>query len=174
MPTWPRWLGHAGLWLAPLLLVPTLPPAAPGADPLEVAQAVDVALNAHDAQAVMALMAAGGTVQEDRAPQSGEQVRGWVEQLIDEDVSVELIGQPRVESTALPPGGTRVSWPAKLALDRFRALGLGSVEATLGVVVVDGRIRYLWIRPAPDWSAASTPLAAARRRSTDAASDRRR
>jgi hypothetical protein len=143
------------LAVAALVLSLCTPPlwAAPS-DPAAVVQQFTDALNRHDADATMRLIARGGMVQSEGPPQSEDQVRAWVEQLIAEDVQVQLEGGPRV---AWDVAGARtqavVNWSAKLSLDRYRAVGFASVRGTVGAVVVGDRITFLRIWPDPDWQA---------------------
>jgi len=146
-------------WLVMLLLLAAPAPAAadrpdPGSNPVGVVREWDAALNAHDTQAAMALMAVGAAVQADRAPQEPDQVRGWIEQLIRENVQVDLIGSPQVDSTVSARFGaaTNVTWHARLSMERFRLSGAPSVDATLGAVVVDSRLALLSLRPDPAWA----------------------
>jgi hypothetical protein len=121
--------------------------------PVGLVRAWDAALNAHDPQAAMALMADGADVQADRAPQQPEQVRGWIEQLIRENTQVDLIGMPQIDSSTSDRYGreTTVTWRARLSMDRFRQSGVQFVDATLGAVVVDSRITFLSVRPDAGW-----------------------
>jgi len=128
--------------------------AAAPSDPAAVVRQFTDALNRHDVDATLRLMGRGVMVQSEGPPQSEEQVRTWVEQLIAEDVEVQLEGGPRV---AWDVGGARtqavVNWSAKLSLDRYRAVGFSTVRGTVGAVVVGDRITFLRIWPDPDWQA---------------------
>src|SRR4051794_19626147 len=83
-----------------------------GAGPVDVVQAWNEALNRHDSDAVMALMASGASIQVDREPQQPEQLRGWIEQLIREDVHVDLLGPARVNPASVVrySSGLTIAW----------------------------------------------------------------
>src|SRR6185312_13444733 len=103
---------------------------------VELVRTWNNALNRHDPNAVMALMAAGASVQVDREPQQPEQVRGWIEELIREDVHIDLVGPPRINlgTRARYPNGSGVTWRARLSLDRYRQSRLQWVDAELDAV----------------------------------------
>ena len=121
--------------------------------PAEVVRRWNDALNRHDPDAVLALTAADAAVQVDREPQHPEQVRGWIEQLIREDVHVDLVGAPRINlgSMVRYPSGSTIAWRARLSLDRYRQSSLQWVDAELDAVVVDSRITFVSLRPDPSW-----------------------
>ncbi len=129
-----------GVFAVVVLLLASGSTAAPDGAP--VVRTLQGALNAHDTDAVMNVFAPGATVQGAREPQNRAQIRGWVEQLIREDVRLELGGQPQ--------DGSTLNWPGRLHLDRFGADGY--VDARVQARVADGKIRSLTIRassPAP-------------------------
>ena len=114
-------------------------------------RSLDYALNAHDANSVIDLLGDGATVQDDRYPQTRQQIRGWVEELIRQQVHVELIEQPTITYAQVPHAATQVAWRATLDLHMYRALGLPFVPAMVRARVVDGMIAFVSIRPNPDW-----------------------
>lgn len=114
-------------------------------------RSLDYSLNAHDANSVLDLLGEGATVQDDRYPQTRQQIRGWVEELIRQQVHVELIDQPTITHAQDPHAPTQVAWRATLDLHMYRALGLSFVPAMLRARLVDGTIVFVSIRPNPDW-----------------------
>jgi hypothetical protein len=143
--------------LASVIMTCYSPPAAPEvADPAATAlvRSLDAALNAHDSQTVVNMFAPGAAVQEDRRPQSSEQIRGWVDELIRQQIRVELIEQPWLTHVDLPHIGTSVSWRARLDMQTYRDMGLDFVPAFVRATVVDGRFAFLSIRPDDNWNPA--------------------
>jgi hypothetical protein len=157
MPPLKTGLSACGMALAALIMTCYSPPAAPDlADPAAAAlvRSLDAALNAHDSQTVVNMFAPDAAVQEDRRPQSSEQIRGWVDELIRQQVRVELIEQPWVTHVDVPRRGTSVTWPARLDMQTYRDMGLDFVPAYLRATVVDGRVAFLSIRPDDNWNSA--------------------
>jgi hypothetical protein len=116
-----------------------------------VVRSLDDALNAHDSAAVLVLLADGATVQDDRQPQSRQQIQGWVAELVRQEVRLDLIDEPEVSYQPAPPDVTLVTWQARLDLHMYRALGLRFVPATLHASVARDAITFLSIRPDPNW-----------------------
>jgi hypothetical protein len=131
-------------------------PQPQAADPSAVAtvRSLDDAINAHDAEAVMDMLAVGAVVQDQRMPQTQEQIRGWLGELIRQQIRVELVDQPLISQEAAPRGGTSVTWHARLDMQTYRELGLPSVNAMVRATVVDGQIVFLSIRPDDNWNPA--------------------
>jgi hypothetical protein len=134
----------------------TPPAASEVAEPAAAAlvRSLDAALNAHDSNTVIDMIAPGAAVQEQRQPQSSEQIRGWVDELIRQQIQVELIGQPWVTYVDVPHRGTSVTWRARLDMQTYREMGLDFVPAFLRATVVDGRLVFLSIRPDDNWNPA--------------------
>src|SRR5579871_3808751 len=94
-----------GMAFAALIMTCCAPPAAPGVDDPEataLVRSLDAALNAHDASSVVDMFAPGATVQQDRGLQSPEQIRGWVDELIRQQINLELLDQPSLTHVDLP------------------------------------------------------------------------
>lgn len=115
-------------------------------------RSLEHALNAHDSASVLALFADGATVQDSRQPQSREQIRGWIEELIRQQVRVSLVGQPSVTHMSEPSDTIDVAWRATLDLQVYRARGFEFVPATLRAAVVHRAIIRMSLHPDPNSS----------------------
>jgi hypothetical protein len=127
-----------------MLLVIVLGGAPGGNDPRLVVRAFAADLNAHDTEAALVLFGDSSTVQVDREPQSREQVRGWIEQLMRNEVRVELIGEPRLGVRNGPRGGTTVTWPARLSSREH-----SGVDAGVSAVIANDKLIFLRMRASP-------------------------
>jgi hypothetical protein len=127
------------------VLLLTVSGTRPPSDPVPVVRAFDAALTSHDVDTALGLFDQGAAVQVDREPQTRDQIRGWIEQLIRDDVQLVLVGEPRVGSTAGPRGGAAVSWPSRL----YTTDGAW-VVAGVAAVVVDDKLIFLRIGANPE------------------------
>ena len=110
--------------------------------------ALVAALNAHDIDGAMALFADPATVQDDRQPQTPEQIRGWLGQLAREDLRLDLRGQPTITAGVARQPSESVVWPATLGRTRDRQVGgVEHLDATVRAIVVDRHLSFLSIRP---------------------------
>jgi hypothetical protein len=126
------------------LLVFVLGLAPEVSDPRLVVRAFADDLNARDAEAALRLFGDSATVQVDRDPQSREQVRGWIEQLMRDDVRVELIGEPRLGVRNGPHGGTTVTWSARLS-----SRAQSGEDAGVSAVIANDKLIFLRMRASP-------------------------
>ena len=108
-------------------------------------RSLESALNAHDSESVVGLFASTANVQNQHPPQTHEQIQGWIDELIRQDIHLAARGKPS-------ESGTEVTWRVWLDLQMYRALGLAFVPATLRAQVVNRGITFLSIRPDPDWT----------------------
>jgi hypothetical protein len=104
------------------------------------------ALNAHDVDEAMTLFADSATVQEDRRPQTPEQIRGWLGQLARENLRLDLRGRPTVGPDQARARGESVAWSATLWRTRDRQSGPEQINATVRAIVLDHRVAFLSIR----------------------------
>ncbi len=121
------------LLAASILVLAATPADAPSG--VSTVRAVVDALNAHDVGATMKLFAPGAMVQGGRQPQDPSQIRGWVEELVRDDVHIDGTGQLQ--------GAQFVSWPVRLRMTRLGVTDV--IDARVDAQVVDGRIRTLSI-----------------------------
>jgi hypothetical protein len=120
--------------------------------PTAIVRSLDDALNAHDANAVLSMFAKDAVVQEDRRPQTPEQIQGWVEELIRQQIRLDLVDQPSISPDVSTRHATTVTWRARLDMQMYRAMGRRYVPATLRAIVVDGQVAFLSIRPEGTWT----------------------
>jgi hypothetical protein len=135
----------------------SIQPADP-ADPADIqavvlVRSLDDALNAHDSEGVLQLLATEATVQDAHEPQTRPQIRGWIDELIRQNVQLALIDEPSLLEQYTPRQATLVSWRAKMDLQMYRSLGVSFVPATLSASVADGAIVSLSLRADPNWNA---------------------
>jgi hypothetical protein len=116
-------------------------------------RSMDAALNAHDTASTLGLFAEDASVQDERQPQTHEQIEGWIDELIREQVHLQLVDQPQLVTLETPRAATQVTWLATLDLRMYRSLGFASIPARLRVRVADGTIIFMSIQPDPEWYA---------------------
>jgi hypothetical protein len=127
-----------------------------------VASALDSALNRHDSQAALALFSDSAVIYDlsnivclpgpppSCSVSNGQivfaskvQIRGWLEQLATENVTVKEVGGFNVT-------GDNVSWTLEVTVNEFRRLDIGPLVATAQATIHNGRIDSLTIKLTPD------------------------
>jgi hypothetical protein len=124
-----------------------------------VAGALDVALNRHASDAALALFSDSATVSDlsniaclpGPSPFCGGynvfttrvQIRGWLEQLVKENVAVREVGNFNVT-------GDSVSWALEVSVNEFRRLNVAPLTATAQALVNNGKIDSLTIKLTQD------------------------
>jgi hypothetical protein len=124
-----------------------------------VASAFDAALNRHASDAALALFSDTATVSDlsNIACLPGPppfcsgynvfttrvQIRGWLEQLVKENVAVKEVGNYNVT-------GDSVSWVLQVSVNEFRRLNVAPLNAMAQAIVHNGKMDSLTIRLTPE------------------------
>lgn len=115
----------------------------------------DSALNAHDSDAALALFSDGATVSDLSNiaclpwPTSSQcvgefvfttavKIRGWLEQLIEENIQVKEIGKYRIVAA-------NVTWNLEVTVDEYRRLNVAPLVANANAILQDRKIKSLTI-----------------------------
>jgi hypothetical protein len=130
-----------------------------------VASALEAALDRHDSNAALALFSDSAVVSDlsniaclpGPPPFCGGynvftsrvQIRGWLEQLVKEDIAVREIGSFNVT-------GDNVTWALEVSVNEYRRLNVAPLTATAQALVNNGKINSLTIKLTPE---ATTKLA---------------
>jgi limonene-1,2-epoxide hydrolase len=114
------------------------------ADPAAVMDAYTAAINAHDVEAALSYVADDAVYDRSVGAFNGkEEVRGFIQGIIDRNVHVELIGERTVD-------GERVTWQSRVMLDDPANPGGPQIEVRNNSesIVRDGKIVMHTARPA--------------------------
>jgi hypothetical protein len=123
------------------------------------ASALEVALNRHDSDAALGLFSDSATVSDlsniaclpGPPPFCGgynvftarAQIRGWLEQLVRDNIAVRQIGDFNVT-------GNYVNWTLEVTVNEYRRLNIAPLTATAQALVHDGKIDSLTIKLTQD------------------------
>lgn len=144
----------SALLLASLLAPIVFGPGFVGAqelDPVAVLDARQEAENAHDVDGALAWFADDAVVRlsvgspQERLFVGSEQIRGWLEGLIQEQVVAVESGEPRQVHY-----GNTVTWTSWVSLEQWRRLGIESLEFWGLAIVHGGKIKILANGPTPE------------------------
>jgi len=132
------------LILSAIMLSMLAAPAAVSAQPVDPAEVIDAytaAINAHDVEGALTYVADSAVyVRPGGQFIWKEEIRGFIEGLIAQNVRVELVGERQVE-------GDRVSWTSRVYLDDPANPGAGPRQNRSESVVRDGLIVFHMATP---------------------------
>lgn len=153
----------ACLGLALLFATPS-PAAAQSSDPAAVVRALDAALNAHDADAALALFADDAVIK-DGDPAVGssgnfvgkDQIRTWLAVIVDPALRFSIA------SSGHQVDGNSVTWSWSASIADFVPLGVDPEQGTSAALVQGGKISFYSLASSAEWRAklqvATTPPA---------------